>query len=180
MPSYRTGSVRQWLIRVDKDVQRELRDVVETTSREEKNYLTGVTSDWDHKVQFRRVMVVKPTRIRATVIPTGSNRKIFQYVDKGTGKWGPKHTSYKIKAVNAPFLKFKGSYDARTSAPAGRGSAPQAHVGEGKAIGGWVSAKEVTHPGIRPRKFAETFEQKLQPNFRRRVNNALRRAARRN
>lgn len=172
--------MRQWLIRVDKDVQRELRAVVEVTSREEKDYLVGVTSDWDHNVQFRRVMIVKPGHIRATVIPTGSNKKIFIYVDQGTGKYGPKGVAYKIKATNAPLLKFKGSYDARTRPSAGKGSAPQAHVGEGKGIGGWRSAKEITHPGIRPRKFAETFEQKLQPDFRKRVVNALKRAARRN
>lgn len=181
MPSYKPRTtVRQWLVGFDKTLRRELRVVVETTSSQEKDYLAGVTSDWEHKVKFRRVMVVTSTLIRATVQPVGTNRKIFQYVDQGTGKYGPKGAAYKIKAVNAPLLKFKGSYDARTRAPAGPGSAPQAHVGEGKAIGGWVSAREITHPGIRPRKFAEGFEKKLQPDFRKRVNNAFKRAARRN
>lgn len=179
MPSYRAGSLRAWLISVDKTVQRELRQVVETTSQETKDYLAGVTASWEHKVQFRRVMVVRPNRIRATVIPTGSNKKIFQYVDQGTGKWGPKHAPYKIKAKSGGLLKFKGSYDARSNPSAGPGSAPQANVGTGKAIGGWRSAKEVIHPGIRPRKFAESFEAKLQPDFRTRVVNALKRAARR-
>lgn len=181
MPSYRgRTTTRQWLISVDKDLRRELRQVVQVTSQEEKDYLTGVTDSWEHKVKFRRVMVVTATLIRATVQPVGTNRKIFTYVDKGTGKYGPKHTSYKIKAQSAPLLKFKSGYDARSLPSAGPGSAPRANVGSGKSIGGWVSTKEVTHPGIRPRKFAETFEQKLQPDFRRRVVNALRRAARRN
>lgn len=180
MPSYRTRTVRQWVIQKDEDVRRELRQVVQGTSQEAKDYLTGVTASWEHKVQFRRVMVVTATLIRASVQAVGKNKKIFGYVDKGTGKYGAKGVAYKIKPKNVPVLRFRAGYDARSRPPAGPGSAPRASVGTGKAIGGWVSTKEVTHPGIRPRKFAESFEKQLQPDFRRRVNNALRRAARRN
>jgi hypothetical protein len=180
MPSYRTGTLRQWVISVDKDVQRELRQVVQNTAQELKNYLTDVTASWEHKVQFRRVMVVSAALIKAGVKAVGRNKDIFGYVDKGTGKYGARGSAYKIKPKNGGVLRFKGGYDARSRPPAGPGSAPRANVGTGKAIGGWVSTKEVTHPGIRPRKFAQLFEEKLQPNFRRRVSNAIRRAARRN
>lgn len=181
MPSYRTRkTLRQQLIERDKNVRSELRTEVSNTSQEMKDYLSDVTSSWEHKPQFRRVMVVSATVIRASVQAVGRNRKIFGYVDKGTGKYGPKGASYQIKPKTAPVLKFRAGYDARSRPPAGPGSAPRANVGTGKAIGGWVSAKTVTHPGIRPRKFAESFEKQLQPDFRRRVNNALRRAARRN
>lgn len=84
MPSYRAGTLKQWLLNVDRDVQRELRQVVQATSTELKDYLTDVTASWEHKVQFRRVMVVKPALIRATVQPVGQNRKIFAHVDNGT------------------------------------------------------------------------------------------------
>lgn len=181
MPSYRTRStLRQWLIQKDKDVQRELRQVVQNTAQEAKNYLTDVTASWEHKVQFRRVMVVSATVIRASVQAVGRNKDIFGYVDKGTGKYGPRGAAYKIKPKTQPVLKFRAGYDARSRPPAGPGSAPRPNVGTGKAIGGWVSTKEVTHPGIRPRKFAESFEKQLQPDFARRVSNAIRRAARRN
>jgi hypothetical protein len=181
MPSYRTRTtLRRWVISVDKDVRRELRQVVQNTAQELKDYLTGVTAKWEHKPKFRRVMVVRPTLIRASVQAVGKNSDIFGYVDRGTGKYGARGAAYKIKPVNAPALKFRAGYDARSRPSDGPGSAPRANVGTGKAIGGWVTTKEVTHPGIRPRKFAETFEQKLQPNFRRRVSNAIRRAARRN
>lgn len=180
MPSYRTGTLRQWLIQKDKDVQRELRQVVQATAQEAKDYLTGVTSSWEHKVQFRRVMVVSATLIKATVQAVGKNKAIFGYVDRGTGKYGARGVAYKIKPKDGGVLRFRGGYDARSQPAAGPGGSPRANIGTGKAIGGWVSSKEVIHPGIRPRKFAETFEEKLQPNFRRRVNNAIRRAARRN
>lgn len=181
MPSYRSRTtLKQWLINVDKDVQRELRQVVQNTAQEAKDYLTGVTASWEHKVKFRRVMVVSATLIKASVQAVGKNREIFGYVDKGTGKYGARGAAYKIKPKNGGVLRFRGSYDARSQPAAGKGGAPRANVGTGKAIGGWVSTKEVTHPGIRPRNFAQSFEEKLQPNFRRRVSNALRRAARRN
>lgn len=180
MPSYRTRTLRQWVISVDRDVQRELRQVVQNTAQEAKNYLTNVTASWEHKVQFRRVMVVSATLIRASVQAVGRNKDIFGYVDKGTGKFGARGAAYKIKPKTAPLLRFRAGYDARSRPAAGSGGMPRANVGTGKAIGGWVSTKEVTHPGIRPRKFAELFEKQLQPTFRRRVSNALRRAARRN
>lgn len=181
MPSYRSRStLRQWVIEKDKTVRRELRVEVEGTSQELKNYLTDVTAKWEHQPKFRRVMVVSATLIKASVQAVGKNKAIFGYVDKGTGKYGAKGVAYKIKPKSQPVLKFRAGYDARSRPSAGPGSAPRANVGTGKAIGGWVSTKEVTHPGIRPRKFAETFEQKLQPTFRRRVSNAIRRAARRN
>lgn len=180
MPSYRTRTLRSWIVSVDKDIQRELRQVVQNTSQELKDYLTEVTASWEHKVTFRRVMVVNATLIKAGVQAVGKNKAIFGYVDRGTGKYGPKGVSYKIKPVAAPLLRFKSGYDARSRPAAGAGGMPRANVGSGKATGTWVATKEVTHPGIRPRKFAESFEKQLQPDFRRRVNNALRRAARRN
>lgn len=180
MPSYRTRStVRQWLVETDKNVQRELRQVVQNTAAEAKAYLTKVTSDWTNKVQFRRVMKVSATLIKASVIAVGKGKAIFGYVDKGTGKYGAKGTPYKIKAKNVPLLKFKTGYDARTRPAAGKGGKPRAGVGTGKAIGSWVSVKEVLHPGIRPRHFAASFDETLQPDFRKRVINALKRAARR-
>lgn len=181
MPSYRSRStLRQHLISVDKDVQRELRQVVQNTAQEAKDYLTEVTASWEHKVQFRRVMVVSATVIKASVQAVGKNKAIFGYVDQGTGKYGAKGVAYKIKPKAGGVLRFKGAYDARSQPAAGPGGVPRPNVGTGKAIGGWVSTKEVTHPGIRPRKFVEAFEKKLQPDFRRRVSNAIRRAVRRN
>lgn len=172
MSSYRTGSLRAWLVAVDKDCQRELRQVVQSTANEAKAYLTDVTSDWTHKIQFRRVMVVRPGEIKASVQAVGKDKKIFGYVDKGT-------KPHEIKAKNGGMLTFKGGYDARTQPAAGRGGAPRGKFGTGKAIGTWVSKQSVHHPGTKARKFAEHFEKQLQPNFRRRVTNALKRAARR-
>lgn len=169
MPSYAPRSAtRQWLVNIDEQLQKELRNEVEIVSAQQKLYLENVTSDWKHKPQFRRKMTVSPQRIQATVIAVGKNKKIFAYVDKGT-------RPHKIKASAGKLLVFRLGYSPRTAPPV-EGKAPQGKVGTGKATGSFVSIAQVQHPGNAPRKFAETFEKDMQPDFARRIHNAIRRA----
>lgn len=169
MPSYAPRSpVRQWLVEMDKQLQKEIRKEVEQVSEEQKTYLQEVTEDWKHKPAFRRKMVVSSQRIVATVNAVGRHKKIFGYVDKGT-------RPHKIKATVDKLLVFRLGYSPRTAPPSG-GNPPQGKIGTGKATGSFVSIAQVQHPGNAPRKFAETFEQNMKPDFARRIGNAIRRA----
>lgn len=126
--------------------------------------LRDVVRDWRHKVDFTDEMVVTKYRLELTVKPTGRHVKIFKYVDKGTK--GP----YIIHAKNAPRLTFRTGYSART-APVAR-----YNIGTGQSFGDWRSAKTVIHPGIKARKFTETFTTDLVPSLQDRVNTEVTRS----
>jgi len=171
MPSRKTRStLRQHLIDTDARVRRELRVIIEDTAQDMKDYFLPVTRTWKRKVSFRRQMRVSPRLIEASVQAVGANKWLWIWTDKGT-------KPHIIRPKNTSLLTFKASYDARTRPPAGAGGRPRANVGTGKAIGSWVSTKEVRHPGTKPRQFAKYFEKQMKPNFQRRVEAALRRAA---
>jgi hypothetical protein len=76
----------------------------------------------------------------------------FVYVDQGTK--GP----YPIPAKNKPLLKWKSGFIAKT-APGRLVSQP------GASFGGWRSAKEVTHPGIKPREISKQVADEVDENI---------------
>lgn len=131
------------------DIQSSLRDVVR---------------DWSHKVDFDDRIVVTKFRMELTIKPKGRNVKIFGYVDKGTK--GP----YIIAPKNKPYLKFRTGYSARTAPVA------KYNQGNGRSFGSWVSTKTVIHPGIKGRKFIETFTTDLTPSLQDRVNSEVTKA----
>jgi len=126
--------------------------------------LRDVVRDWSHKVDFDDTIVVTKSRMELTIKPKGRNVKIFGYVDKGTK--GP----YIIAAKNAPRLKFRTGYSART-APVNK-----FNQGSGQSFGSWVSTKTTIHPGIKPRKFIETITNELIPSLQDRVNSQVTKA----
>lgn len=126
--------------------------------------LRDVVRDWSHKVDFDDTIVVTKFRTELTIKPKGRNVKIFGYVDKGTK--GP----YIITAKNAPRLKFQTGYSARTAPTA------KYNQGTGKSFGSWASPKTVIHPGIKPRKFIETFTDDLVPSLKDRIDSEVRKA----
>lgn len=133
-------------------------DDIQSTSRD-------TVRSWKHKVGFGETVVNGQRRIEFTVKPTGSraNLAIFGYIDRGTK--GP----YKIPKVVVPgkVLTFKTGYSARTQPVA------RYNVGSGQSFGNFVSKKQVTHPGIRARKFMENSLDKLTPPLVTRVNNEI-------
>jgi len=72
---------------------------------------------------------------------------------------------YPIPKIIVPgkFLRFRTGYSARTAPIA------KFNVGTGMANGGWVTKKQVMHPGIKKRKFMETFLEDMTPPLERRV-----------
>lgn len=163
------NTFRQQLIQTDKRLRAELHGALEITARELKTDHENAVSDWKHKPRFLIRKVIKKDRLDYWVGADRRRKKealIWLWVDEGT-------RPHKIRAKNAPMLRFQTGYSARTAPVA------LAHVGDGQAHGDWRSKQEVNHPGTDAREFTVTFRRKTEPKFRKRVENALRRAVRR-
>lgn len=131
-----------------------------------------VVSDWNTEVTFRNTKKAGYKVLRIEVRPH-KNKRIFEYVDRGTRPHKIKPKRRRPKSKTKASLAFKTNYSARTAPIA------QAHVGSGQASGPWVFAKEVNHPGTKARKFSKTIHEEVKPEFRRRTENVFRQLARR-
>lgn len=175
MPSRQIRStLRQTLIQQDINIQKEVKQEMVNTATEVKQWLVTGVRTWKNKPQFRVQALIRPDRLIYDVIPIGKNRKIFLYVDRGTGKYGAKKRAYDITPKTAKALVFKTNYRAKTA------TGGKFFAGSGRATGPTIRVKKVTHPGIKPRKFSETALESLIPPLHRRIENAFRRGARRN
>lgn len=166
MPSRRIGStLRRTLVRTDDRLRRELVAEVSDIMNEVYYLLRSNVSSWTHKPRFRVLVRVTPVRIDANITPEGRHAAIFVYVDQGT-------EPHLIRAKTpGGKLKFRTGYSAKTAAPA------RAQVGSGRATGGWVATEEVQHPGTEAREFMQTYMDQVDRTYRRRIENAMRRAA---
>jgi len=174
MPSRRVFSpVRQTLIKQEKQIKDELAHEMSVTAQEVKAWLQIATKSWKKKPRFRVDITVTPGKLSYHVVPIGKNRKIFTWVDKGTGIYGKKKKSIIIVPKKAKALSFRIGYKAKT-APVAR-----INVGPGKATGKRVFAQRVVVKGIKPRLFSKTALDELTPDMRRRIENAIRRGVRR-
>lgn len=175
MPTRRFKStLKQTIIRQDKAVRAELRAEMRLTAQDMADWLTIAVRGWKKKPRFAPRVEIKPGQLRAFVDISGTAKKIFVYIDKGTGKYGPKKRAYEIKPKPPnKVLKFQKGYSPKT-APVAR-----INVGTGQHFGQWVSKMRVIHPGIKARKFTETVSKNLKPSFDRRVDRAIRRGIKR-
>jgi uncharacterized protein VirK/YbjX len=158
--------MRQALIAQDKAIRAELQEVADQYATAIRAKHEAVVRDWTHRVKFQKRVSVSRRQVSATVWATGQHRKLYQWIDKGT-------QPYLILPRRAPYLTFRAGYDARTQAVA------RFNAGTGRHYGAWRRKRAVRHPGIRARKFSETFNQEILPDFRRDVENAIRRGLRR-
>jgi len=132
-----------------------------------------IVKNWKSKPNFGAKKYLKRDRIEIAVFPTGEHKKIWYYVDLGT-------RPHPITPKKAPFLQFKwggkGSYVPKTR------PYPYATVVRG---GGYVRNAQtvrmlkVNHPGSEGRHFTRQIAEDVQPDFKREVENAFRRAQRR-
>lgn len=148
-----------------RDIERKVREATYTALQNASDDIQStsrdVVRDWRHKVDFDDTITDTPERIEFLIRPKGRHVKIFRYVDKGTK--GP----YLITAKLKPMLKFQTGYSARTAPTA------KYNQGSGRAFGNWVSKVQVTHPGIKPRLFLETFADELIPSLQQRVQSEI-------
>lgn len=115
---------------------------------------------WDHKPKFEQVISLSGNQPAVLV---ATDDEIYGYVDEGT-------KPHIIKPKKAKVLHFMGGYTAKTS-PGVIGS------GNGGSSGGEVFSRGVKHPGTKARGFSKAIEKKWQNSFRRHMEEAMSRAA---
>lgn len=170
------SQARQDLGRRLRNVPGELRRELEEHAGAVKAEFEDVVSDWSrqNRPQFTQKVTVTARRITVEVRPYKGRKAstIFGYVDEGTK--GPYKIPKAPKTVDSkpPLLVFRTGYQPLTVPVA------QAHVGTGTATGPWRRARQVTHPGIKARRFSETIRKRTYPDFRKRIERAIRRALR--
>lgn len=167
------SAARKALIRRDKLLRAEIRDEMHTTGRDMVAWLDIAVRSWNHKPHFAAHLTLRPDYIELKVDVSGTYKKIFIYVDQGTGKWGKSKAPYPIPKVIVPgkYLKFQRNYSAKS------GPKAQINVGTGQRSGDWVQKQQVMHPGIEPREFTKTVYKELKPDFTTRIESAISRAA---
>lgn len=169
------SNLRQIMIRHDKNIRAELRKEALKTAQDGANWLKVATRNWSKKPRFVGRVTVRPDMIEAKIDISGSAKRIFIYIDQGTGRYGKKKRPYPIPKVITPgkVLTFQTGYTPKT-APTAKG----VNIGgTGARSGNWVRKIQVIHPGIKPRKFTEVVWKQLRPDFETRMENALKRGA---
>jgi hypothetical protein len=108
---------------------------------------------------------LRPEGFVLYVYPTGENKKYWIWTSRGT-------KPHPITPVNAAVLAFSQTYTPKT-APRG-----PSYGGSGESSGPMVFAMYVDHPGTAPRHFEEAWARWAKKPFRREMENAMRRGAR--
>lgn len=179
MPSRKVRStLRQTLLRLDTELQKELNAELLDAGKRLKSDFQNVTANWTHKPQFQVTTEIGIRYIAVRVVPKNNRAgMIWTWLDQGTGRYGKRKMPYIIRPKPPrTTLAFQTGYSPKTAVGA-RGIS--GFGGIGRATGSWVKAKQVTHPGIKPRKFSIVFSDRLKPPLNGRIENAIRRAIRR-
>lgn len=167
MTSRRVGSLRQKLIDYKAAAKNEVAKEMILIGKDLRRIHKDVVDDWEHKPEFVASTQFEAQKINVDVKARGQYKKIWRYVDEGTKP----HVILPRKEGGR--LIFRTGYSPRTLPVA------QAHVGTGIASGNFVSVQQVNHPGTEARDFGKQIAEDYKPEFRRRIENAFRRAARR-
>jgi hypothetical protein len=121
----------------------------------------STTHTWNHKPKF--VIVEQETAVDY-LAATGTNDKIYGYVDDGT-------RAHVIRPKRSKYLRFLSGYRAKT------------RVGiigsqEGGAFGDPRFATEVNHPGFPGRKFTQTIRSRRQKTLEQDISHEIAKTAR--
>jgi hypothetical protein len=129
-------------------------------------YPKKIVANWEHKPEFRAMKRITRNSIRVYVYPMGPNKKYWVWTSRGT-------RPHPIEPKRAPILAFPSIYIPKTQ-PRG-----PSYGGPGTSSGPTVFAMHVDHPGTKPRHFEEAWGRWAKTWFRREMENAMRRGARR-
>ena len=130
------------------------------------DYPRRIVASWEHKPDFKAMKKVTRGAAKVYVYPAGENKKYWIWVSRGT-------KPHVIRPKRAKVLAFPSVYQPKTTA---RGPG---YKGPGKSSGPTIFAKEVHHPGTKARHFEEAWARWAKTWFRREMENAMRRGARR-
>lgn len=148
-----------------KAFEREIRAAVDKTADGMLADFKKTTRTWRTDVKFYARPKGGQLGRRDMVITIYTNSQIYQYVEAGT-------KPHPIRPKKAKALRFLSNYRAKTRAGFIGSSA-------GGTSGNPVFAKEVMHPGTKARNFAAIIAKKHTPRFKKNVDAAMARAAKR-
>lgn len=155
-------------------VRRRLELALEAATDELVKDMRQATRTWKRKPVFTfRRRAGRAGNKRAWIWNVFTDDPRWEWISEGTGIHGPKKRTYKIRPKKpGGRLRFGTPYTPATKAAGGAGRprfiAQQASVG-----GDIVYAKEVTHPGIAPRRLNRTITRRHQKRVRILVESAL-------
>lgn len=133
-----------------------------------KKDFAATTRTWEHKVKFEVVVSLAgggPTLLVAT------DDKIYRWVDEGTKGPYPIWAGFWTGKSDKKVLAFPSEFEPKTT--------PRViDSGPGFSGGDMVLTPYVEHPGIEAREFDETMEKDWEAPFKRRMEAAMREAAR--
>jgi len=171
--SVRSGKRRAALADLDSIARKEIERVLDERVKPAlvKSH-EKIVEDWTTKITFQARKVIKSDVITVYVYPTGKNKAIWYYVDLGTKP----HPITPKKPGGMLVFPWggKGSYVPKTLARPARTVVGGGYVRNPQV----VRAKRVDHPGSEGRNFTGQIANEIQPEFKREMENAFRRTAR--
>lgn len=154
-------TLTQVLTQLQTDIRTATAQMLQDTADEFKQKGDEAVSDWQNKPSFSTTFTADSADMfDVLIVPSGGMKDVWKFIDLGTGLYGPKHSKYLIlPKTPGGLLKFRTGYSPRTAPIA------LSQVGSGEASGSWVSTPQVIHPGIKARKFFETWLDELSPSL---------------
>jgi hypothetical protein len=126
------------------------------------------TETWEHKVKFEILISMGEGKLTVFV---GTDDKIYRWVDEGTKGPYPIWAGFWTGKSDKKVLAFPSEFEPKTT--------PRViDSGPGFSGGDMVLTPYVEHPGIEAREFDETMEKDWEAPFKRRMEAAMREAAR--
>lgn len=159
-----------------KNINDQIRRELIPVAQEHVNERNKVTGNWETEVKFGYRISATEKQITLTIVVENSGGAVsdnftvgdlWRAIDK-TGTRGPYPIRPKTLGPGfGGFLKFQGGYQPKTRPIARYG-------GPGRATGPIIYKRQVTHPGIKPRKFSQTIGKKLNKRFEKAIDRGVR------
>lgn len=149
-------------------IEKELESAAKKAANDILLYFEHYVWNWEHKVKFKKLIAVERRQVEILV---GTDDKIFTYVDEGTAGKG-RGRKYPI-----PKKPKKKGYLAFPSVSVPKTQPGQLVSGPGYKGGPTVFAKQVMHPGIKPRNFSKNVKKIWDKQLTKNLQQALDRAA---
>lgn len=141
-------------------IRLELLNAMRKAGRGIRKDFQATTKTWKHKPEFKMTISL---RSPGPFVNVSTQSEIYGYVDRGT-------KPHIIRPKNKSVLRFQSIYTAKTTPNVLSSS-------KGGASGDFVFAKEVHHPGTKPRNFTNLIRDKWKDEFYTLMNDAIARGA---
>ena len=136
-----------------------------------KKAAEGVTSNWSDPPKFEVHVKLGSSPKQGIICWVTTEDERYNWLDRGTGLWGPKHREYPISAKPGHVLAFPSVFEPKTRPNSLR-------AGAGSSGGPTVFRQTVMHPGIEPRNFTKQICKEYHAEFSRAVSASIAKWAR--